>query len=177
MADSTNVGLAGEFYALAQLAQRGLVAPLTLANTKAVDILVFDEGLDHFSRLEVKTTDQPPRRAKLFSADPIYSWRMSEKHEDVKDPRLFYCFVALQGPRTLPLFFIVPSLYVAEYVREQHLYWVRTRDFEVTPGKVRQFRIPPADPLGFQDNWALLSGQQPAENQLGLSEPWFSPAA
>jgi hypothetical protein len=177
MADSTKVGLAGEFYALAQLAQRGLVASLTLANTKAVDILVFDEGLDHYSRLEVKTTNQPPRREKLFSDEPIYSWRMSEKHEGVEDPRLFYCFVALQGPRTLPLFFIVPSVYVAEYVREQHLYWVRARGYEVTPGKVRQFRIPPADPLGFRDNWRVLSGQQPIANQLRLSEPWFSPAA
>ena len=38
--DSTQIGLAGEFYVLAQLVQRGLMASLTLANAKGVDILV-----------------------------------------------------------------------------------------------------------------------------------------
>lgn len=32
--DNTQIGLAGEFYVLAQLVQRGLAASLTLANTK-----------------------------------------------------------------------------------------------------------------------------------------------
>ncbi|HKI19038.1 MAG TPA: hypothetical protein VKA15_14215 [Isosphaeraceae bacterium] len=62
MVDSTNIGLAGEFYVLAQLAQRGVVGSFTLANTKAVDILVVYENLDHFFKLEVKTTNLPPRR-------------------------------------------------------------------------------------------------------------------
>jgi hypothetical protein len=34
------IGLAGEYYVLAQLAQRGLVGALTLGHTKGVDILV-----------------------------------------------------------------------------------------------------------------------------------------
>ena len=36
-------GLAGEFYALAQLTARGYNASLTLGNTKGVDILVMNE--------------------------------------------------------------------------------------------------------------------------------------
>ena len=172
--DSTNVGLAGEFYVLAQLAQRGFVASLTLANTKAVDILVFNESLDHLFKLEVKTTNQPPRRDKLFSDDLVYSWPMSAKHERVADSRLFFCFVALQGPCTLPLFFIVPSSYVADYVREQHLYWQRARAREGTLTSMRQFRIRITDPLAFRDNWSLLSGQLPSPHQAKLSEPWFS---
>jgi hypothetical protein len=173
--DSTNIGLAGEFYVLAQLAQRGLVASFTLANTKAVDILVFNEGIDHLFKLEVKTTNKPPRRESLFSADPVYSWPMSAKHEHIADPRLFFCFVALQGLSTLPLFFVVPSSYVADYVREQHLYWLRTRTRAVEPtNKMRQFRIHPSDPLGFKDNWSVLSGQPPSPHQLKLSESWSS---
>lgn len=54
--DSTNIGIAGEFYVLAQLAQRGLVASFTLANTKGIDIIVINPPLDHFIKLEVKTT-------------------------------------------------------------------------------------------------------------------------
>jgi hypothetical protein len=178
MADSTHVGLAGELYVLAQLAQRGLVASLTLANTKAVDILVFDEGVSRYSRLEIKTAgDALKSRERYFSEEPFYAWTMSEKHECVEDPRLFYGFVALQGLQALPLFFLVPSRYVAAYVREQHRYWVRARGCEFDPTtKMRKFRIPVADPNGFRDNWPLLSGKQPPANQLGLSEPWFSPA-
>jgi hypothetical protein len=172
--DSTNIGIAGEFYVLAQLAQRGLVASFTPANTKAVDILVFDESLDNFCKLEVKTTNQSPRRETLFSDEPVYSWPMSAKHERIADPRLFFCFVVLQGPCTLPLFFIVPSSYVADYVREQHLYWIRTRTQAVNPTAMRQFRIRTTDPLGFKDNWSILSGQSPPEHQVKLSEPWFS---
>ena len=46
----------------------------------------------------------------------------------------------------------------AEYVREQHLYWLRTRTRAVNPTAMRQFRIRMSDPLGFKDNWSLLSG-------------------
>jgi hypothetical protein len=174
MMDSTNIGLAGEFYVLAQLAQRGFIASFTLANTKAVDILVFNENLDLLFKLEVKTTNESPRRDMLFSEEPVYSWRMSAKHERIADPRLFFCFVALQGPSTLPLFFIVPSAYVADYVREQHLYWLRTRTRTVKDTPMRHFRIRTDDPLGFKANWSLLSGQPPAPHQVTLSEPWFS---
>jgi hypothetical protein len=172
--DSTNIGLAGEFYVLAQLAQRGFVASFTLANTKAVDILVFAENLDLLFKLEVKTTNRPPRRDKLFSDDPVYSWPMSSKHEHAADPRLLFCFVVLQKPCTLPLFFIVPGSYVADYVREQHLHWQRARARDDTFTSMRQFRIRITDPLGFKDNWSLLAGQSPPTHQVKLSEPWFS---
>ncbi len=111
--DSTNIGIAGEFYVLAQLAQRGFVASFTLANTKGIDIIVINPPLDHFIKLEVKTTNKQPRKERPFSLDPVYAWPMSEKHETLSDPRTFYCFVVLQGPSMLPLFFVVPSSYVA----------------------------------------------------------------
>ena len=45
---------------------------------------------------------------------------MSTKHERLIGEDLFYCFVILRECTQLPRFFIVPSLYVATYVREQH---------------------------------------------------------
>jgi hypothetical protein len=56
--DNTQIGLAGEFYVLAQLVQRGLVASLTLANTKGVDILVSNARLNQLFKIEVKTSDR-----------------------------------------------------------------------------------------------------------------------
>jgi hypothetical protein len=61
--DNTQIGLAGEFYVLAQLVQHNLVATLTLANTKGVDILVANPELNRLfksrsRRLPVpRTTD------------------------------------------------------------------------------------------------------------------------
>jgi hypothetical protein len=52
--DHTQTSLAGEFYVLAQLMQRGLVATLTLANTKGVDILVSNPELNRLFKIEVK---------------------------------------------------------------------------------------------------------------------------
>ena len=107
--DNTQVGLTGEFYVLAQLSQRGLVATLTLANTKGVEILVSDPELSRLCKVEVKTTDRPPSRETLFSSEPCYHWAMAAKHEGIADDNGFYCFVALRGSDTLPRFFVVPS--------------------------------------------------------------------
>lgn len=173
--DSTHVGIAGEFYVLAQLAQRGFVASFTLANTKGIDVLVLNPSNDNIVKLEVKTTNKQPRKSLLFSPDPLYSWPMSEKHESIAEPRTFYCFVVLRDPSILPLFFVVPSSYVAEYVREQHRYWVRTRTETPDPNnKMRQFRIHPNDPVGFKDNWQLLAGMSPTPEQSHVMEPWIS---
>jgi hypothetical protein len=170
--DNTQIGLAGEFYVLAQLVQRGLVASLTLANTKGVDILVANATLHQRFKIEVKTTNSPPRRESLFAQEPCYAWPMRAQHECVMDANLFYCFVALRGCKHLPKFFIVPSLYVATYVREQHAYWLRTRQKPVADTAMRRFRIPASDPLGFEGNWAVLAGEAVQEKHLTLAEPW-----
>lgn len=172
--DKTHIGIAGEFYVLAQLAHRGLVASLTLANTKGIDILVSNPNLDHLLRVEVKTTDRQPTYESLFGAERFFKWPMSVKHEFLEDPKLFYCFVQLQAIGSLPRFFIVPSLYVAEYVREQHRFWERTRTREVSKSnKMRIFRIPASDPLGFEDNWAVFQNGVAEEHHLHVRESWF----
>jgi hypothetical protein len=174
---SNNIGIAGEFYVLAQLAQRNLVAALTLANTKGVDILVSNPSLQRLFKLEVKTTDGKAKRESLFGPDPFFTWTMSEKHEHLDDPSLVFCFVLLRGDSSLPRFFLVPSSYVSQYVREQHRYWLRTRVSEVANTTMRRFRIDEKDPLRFENNWGLLLGNPPSPEQCVVSEPWCLPAA
>jgi hypothetical protein len=173
--DNTQVGLAGEFYVLAQLVQHDLVATLTLANTKGVDILVANPELNRLFKIEVKTTVNSPRNGSIFANEPCYCWPMSAKHERVIDANLFYCFVVLRGCTQLPRFFIVPSRYVATYVREQHAYWLRTRQKPVADTAMRMFRIPASDPLGFENNWVVLAGEAVQEKHLVLAEPWLEP--
>ena len=154
--DHTQIGLAGEYYVLAQLTQHNLIATLTLSNTKAVDILVANQELNKFYKVEVKTTQKKPGHSKLFGDSKFWAWPMNEKHEERIDENLYYCFVALQGTESLPKFFVVPSVDVATYVRVQHELWLSTRTNKVKETSMRQFRIPIDDPKRYENNWQVF---------------------
>ena len=141
---SNSVALAGEFAVLSQLALRGYDANLTLGHTKGVDILVSDPKTDRMFRLEVKTNHKSSRSAggssklfgKFFSA-----WIMGEKHEELKDPKLFYCFVNISADTKQFRFFIVPSHIVADYVKAQHQLWLDEKETRSRENTMRTFRI------------------------------------
>jgi hypothetical protein len=154
--DHTQIGLAGEYYVLAQLTQRGLIATLTLSTTKGVDILVTNQELERLYKVEVKTTHRPPHHERLFGDKKFYSWPMGEKHETITDKNLFYCFVFLQDPGILPKFFIMPAKKVARYVKWQHQYWLKTRESKVNETAMRMFRIAIEDPDGYENNWDVF---------------------
>ena len=159
MTDTAMVGLAGEYYVLAQLAHRGLVGTLTLGNTKGVDILVADPDVSRVSKLEVKTSRSRLVNEKLFPGGPFYKWQMSAKHEVMNDPHLYFCFVLLGEPKQLPRFFVVRSQVVAEYVSWQHRFWLSSHpEGSVKDTARRVFRIPHDDPDHFEDSWDLLRG-------------------
>jgi len=105
--DSTNIGLGGEFFVLAQLAQRGLVASFTLANTKAVDILVFNESLDHLFKLEVKTTNLSPRRdwlrTRTHAVKPTAMRQFRIRTTDSLGFKDNWCFLSGRIPPAQPL--------------------------------------------------------------------------
>ncbi len=71
--DKSQIGLAGEFYTLAQLTQRGYVATLTLGNTKGIDILVTNHEVNKLYKVEVKTTNNKLRRERLYGEGLFYS--------------------------------------------------------------------------------------------------------
>ena len=148
--------MAGEYYVLAQLAQRGLVGALTLGHTKGIDILVSDSRYKTLFRVEVKTTIKKPLHEKLFGKTAFYTWTMSQKHETIKDDRLYYCFVNMGNSDELPKFFIVPSKKVAAYVRNQHNRWLKSRKSKVQDTTMRRFRIAVDDPDGYFMNWKVF---------------------
>jgi len=154
--DKNQVGLAGEFYVLAQLSARGFIGTLTLGNTKGVDILVTKQSSEKLYKVEVKTTLNQPKIEKLFSKNANYNWTMSRKHEEIIESNLIYCFVYIQCLEQLPIFFLVPSQKVAKYVKWQHEYWLSTRMRAVKDTNMRKFRIPIDDPDNFRDNWEIF---------------------
>ena len=140
--NKNSVSLAGEFAVLSQLALRGYDANMTLGNTKNVDILVSNPSNGRMFKLEVKTNYQSTRSiggsSKLFGKY-VSSWLMSEKHEKITDPDLFYCFVNIGKETNTFKFYIVPSSIVATYVKVQHELWLKGRVTAETP--LRQFRM------------------------------------
>jgi len=155
--EKTQIGLAGEYYVLAQLTARGFVATLTLGHTKGVDILVTNQEINKLFKVEVKTTLAKPRIVKLFSDKPFYSWPMSVKHESIIDEKLIYCFVHIEDADTIPRFFLVPSKVVAEYIKREHQFWLDSRKGKVKDNPMRNFRIEINDPNGYENNWEIFN--------------------
>lgn len=156
--DKSQIGLAGEFYTLAQLTQRGYVATLTLGNTKGVDILVTNQEINRLYKVEVKTTNKKQRREKLFGDGFFYIWAMASKHERIRDKNLIYCFVALGNVTERPEFFLVSSEKVADYVQWQHQHWLNTRERTVKETNMRNFRIEVEDPKKYREDWSIFEG-------------------
>lgn len=118
------ISLAGEFAVLSQLAIHGFDANLTLGNTKGVDIILSDPDTKKMRRLEVKTHSH---NRPYTSKDVGYiacQWRMSDKHEQLNDEDLFFCFVSIQDHSEQFEFYIVPSAVVRDFVTNSHRYWL-----------------------------------------------------
>ena len=163
--NSNSVSLAGEFAVLSQLALRGYDANMTLGRTKGVDILVSDPNSSRMIRVEVKTNYRSSRSAggnsRLFGKFTC-AWIMSEKHEEITDSNLFYCFVNISEDTKQFKFYIVPSGVVADYVRSQHALWLHEKESHSRNNVMRTFRIgtksetyPIATPTveEYEDNW------------------------
>jgi hypothetical protein len=170
---TNSVALAGEFAALSQLAIRGYVASMTLGNTKSIDILVFDPVTKKTYQVEVKTNHQRrngPTDSKLHGKF-VTSWQMHEKHERIRDPDLFYCFVHINArptdaPKDAFRFFIVPSAVVAKYVKAEHQAWLRNnsahrtsprRLFRIGLPNDRKIEVPAPLASDYEDNWNLVA--------------------
>jgi hypothetical protein len=163
---TTGTGLSGEFYVLAQVAHRGLIGTLTLANNKGVDIIVYNEHTSRYWRVEVKTTRESPKAERVFGPDKFYSWQLSEKHEDIAAPDLVYIFVHLSEPTELPSFFVVPSDDVAKYVAWEHQHWLAApHKNPVKSTSMRRFRVQIGDPNGYKANWALFDTASPLDRR------------
>lgn len=146
---NNSISLAGEFAVLSQLALRGIDANLTLGNTKSVDILVSNPKTNKMYQLEVKTNNYCNEMGKYSKSDLfgkyVSDWIMSEKHEVIHRPELFYCFVGINKKTNIFRYFIVPSAVVAKYVKDEHKYWVKIKKKEKAKVKLdtnmRLFRI------------------------------------
>lgn len=145
--DLTSVlaGVSGEYFVAAELSRRGLIASITLRNTKGVDILASDAEANSTVGIQVKSNR---------SSSPV--WILNEKAETYAKDGLFYVFVNLKDIDVRPDFYVVPSSVVAEHVARTHREWLEKpgRDGQAhNDNPVRNFR----DREGtYLERWELI---------------------
>ena len=113
--DTQLVGAAGEHLVLSRLLNHQYLAAQAPPGAAKVDILV-----NHLA-------DKPPRliQVKTITGKNINNgWHMSEKHEKIVDPNIFYCFVAL-GDKESDVY-VIPSEIVATVVTDEMIKWLAT---------------------------------------------------
>ena len=118
---NSSIGIAGEFFAAAELTRRGYVASLTSKNTKAIDILASNKDGSKSVAIQVKTSNN-------LKTD---KWMMTESSEKVFSDNLFYIFVNMNEGQ-MPSYYIVPSIFVAQRLKTDYELWLST------PGKQGQ---------------------------------------
>lgn len=163
------VGPAGEHYVLFRLHQLGILSSLAPKNAPDVDVLAFADGETVTAAIQVKT--------RTYGADG--GWHMSEKHETLVRPRLFYAFVDLEPE--VPVTFIVPSATVADVLATSHRVWLAAPGKDGRAHNDTKFRrLRPDYPLGvkgypkgwldrYRERWELISttvGEPVAENRI-----------
>ena len=110
-------GVSGEYFVAAELSERGLIASITLKNTRGIDILVSNSEATKTIGIQVKATQGDGRK-----------WLLNKEAEDFYADNLFYVFVSLIGIGFLPKFYIVPSKTVSDAIKKGHKKWLATPD-------------------------------------------------
>lgn len=112
--DTQLTGAAGEHLVLSRLLSRGLLAAQAPRGVRMADILVnFLDG-GNPCLIQVKSRQQGSE----------LGWHMSEKHEDQREPDLFYCFVDFKP--LSQIVYVLPSATVADTIKIDHEIWLKT---------------------------------------------------
>ncbi|NVJ85782.1 MAG: aspartate ammonia-lyase [Algoriphagus sp.] len=138
-------GIAGEYYAAAELSRRGFMASITLRNNEGVDILALDpNGLKTFA-IQVKTIQNGNKK-----------WPLNKKYEREKRKNLYYIFVMLKSEFERPEFYIVPGDELAENIKNNHQTWLNAPGRNGQPHKDNDIRIFRDNVDFYKEKWELL---------------------
>lgn len=119
--DNSITGAAGEHLVLSRLLSMQVLAAHAPRGVRKVDVLVNHLDGKSSCLIQVKT---------INGLNANLGWPMEPKHEEIIDKDLFYCFVAIEGDKSMV--YVIPSAKVAKVLRDSHLTWMKT------PGKKGQ---------------------------------------
>jgi len=111
-------GAAGVHLVVAELSMRGYVAMPTTRNLKSVDIVAFNEEMNRFAFIQVKTTEKPKSGWPVHTIRKEDGWDQDARNALVRGEHFFYVFVLL--PETAgeghPAYYVVPPAQVADEI-------------------------------------------------------------
>lgn len=150
------IGVAGEYFAAAELSQQGIVATLTLKNTPSVDILATNLENGKFANIQVKT----------MSLTNDQGWRLSKKDAEKSNIKnFFYIMVNLKGTGHIPEYYIIPHIKLAALLRKDHKEWLSSPKKD--GGKKKDTTMRVFDPYRkekykkfgekYKNNWDILN--------------------
>lgn len=116
-------GVAGEYAVAMELSKRGIIATVTLRNTKGIDILASNDDGSRTVSIQVKASKNKAKK-----------WLLSEKSEKQASENFFYVFVNIDLDGKDLDFHVVPSEIVADFIVKNHKNWISS------PGKKGQAR-------------------------------------
>ena len=140
---SIESGIAGEYFVAAELSRRGLIATLTIKNTKGIDILAARHTGQSVG-IQVKTAYNSGKE-----------WLLSKSAETAIDPNYFYVFVNLNNGKE-PSYHIVPSVIVADRVARHHKEWLAGTKKDGGQRKDVDLRSFIDRACEYKDRWELL---------------------
>ena len=140
MTQKKNLGNAGEFYVLAQLAQRGYVAGKTDDGQTLIDVIATDPETLSTVNIQVKATGTKGK---------VPSWIMSAKNELVFKS-LWYVLVLIIELDQLPSFYVFHSSEIGEWLQNDHRTWLAGNP-DRKDSNMRLFR-PTAQELAEREN-------------------------
>ena len=145
MSTKKNLGNAGEFHVLAQLAQRGYIAGKTDDGQTLIDLIATDEETLKTVNIQVKTTGAKSR---------VPQWVMSQKNEKPHDS-LWYVLVEISSYETLPKFYIFHSSEVGPWIAKDHQDYLERNDHR-SDSSVRKFRPTEAELSVHEGSWSRM---------------------
>jgi hypothetical protein len=147
------VGIAGSYFVAAELSQKGFVATVTSRNTEGIDVLA--SRLDGSKSVSIQVRTSSGEQRKEYSR----WWRMETRHENIHSDNFFYVFVDLENGPEKPNYYIVPSKYVANYIKSDHEEWLNTSSRSGKKNKYRSssfFEIEDKQVPEFLNRWDRL---------------------
>lgn len=146
--DKNQRGCAGEYLVCGELNKRGIIASLTIKNTKGIDVLASNSDASKSIGIQVKTT--------IHKRQTYPSWILRDKSETYISNNLFYVFVLLKEDKERPDFYIVPSKIVAEHTKTTHNEWLHKNDKQGKPHNDTPMRKFADKEKRFLERWDLL---------------------
>ena len=149
MTSNKNLGNAGEFHVLAQLAQRGFIAGKTDDGQTLIDVIATEPETLTTVNIQVKTRTIDGKRS---------SWLMGLKNEQAFE-KLWYVVVEIGEDNVLPNFFIFSSQEVSETIKQRHIDYLAKPKKDGTPrkgGSLRHFEPSEKFKTERKNNWEIM---------------------